>query len=152
MAKESQSSPDAEFMRLIVEEVDEARETMELVSQLAPRLPIKSAKELVGEGVIRFRGEDYDVKNFAAMVPAFVFPIDSKEKLVQLAAMAARMAPPQVEFDHDDPETAKRLMLRILSSRSGAVGTMRAPFMQSGQGMGPGAPRHRPETTQNEEG
>lgn len=153
MAKNPNSGKDdLETLTLIVHEVDEARETLELVSQLAPRLPIKSMRELAGNGPIRFRGEDYDLGHFTSLVPDFLFPIDSLGNLVQLAALAARMAPPQVEFDHDDPETARRLMLKVLAARSGAIGGMRVPNMASGLGMGPGAPRHRTEQSTNGEG
>jgi hypothetical protein len=114
-----------ETLALIVEEVDDARDVYELHRQLAPHLPIKQFDDLrkvaSESGSITFRGQEFDVSSFEALVPSVVFPIEDASKLVQLLVEVVRHAPPHVGRNLEDAEQAKRLTRR-LGMRIGSAG------------------------------
>ncbi len=105
---------DADLYRLIVEEVDEARETLELVGQLREGLPIKSFEDLRAasrEGTLELRGERHPVDQFEDYLPAFVFPIDDLPTLVSRVALFLKAVPDS--FGRDDPRRAKGDLRRL---------------------------------------
>lgn len=117
MAKqENSAAADVELLRYIVEEVDAARDTLELVQQFAGALPIRSYDEAIramgSEGVVRFRGARFDPRAFEHLVPSVVFPIETVQQLVSLAAQMVERIPSTVGNDLSNPETARRLMRR----------------------------------------
>jgi len=113
----NQTTDDLELLRLVVAEVDQARDALELVEQVADLVPINSYEELVegvgNDGLIRFRGARFDLRAFEAMVPAVVFPVISLQQLVSLAAHVAALIPGTVGSALDDPERARLLMRRV---------------------------------------
>jgi hypothetical protein len=135
MATEKRQSPsDSDLLKLVVEEVDEAREVYELAQQLLHALPLGSFNDIAAavgnKGVITFRGHQFDVGTFRTLVPTLLFPIDSTQKLITLLNEAVRLAPASLRYNQKDPATAKRRARRLgllglpgggLGSRTGRV-------------------------------
>ena len=117
-----------ELLKLVVEEVDEAREVHELARQLLHAIPLQSFEDIVKavgpKGTITFRGNPSTVQNFAAVVPGVLFPIDSVQKLLTLLYETVRLAPPWVRYRDDDVDHAKRKLRRlgILGLKQGTLG------------------------------
>lgn len=105
-----------DILKLIVEEVDEARETYELVMQLKAGLPIRSfddiRKSCADHKTIKFRGNVFDLDTFEDRMPSFIFPIDDIRKLIELVYVAVESAPRTIEYDMEVPENAKRRIRR----------------------------------------
>lgn len=131
--RRAQEARRGDLERLIIDEVDEARETYELVEQLIPALPIKHFGDLrdATAGEIRFRGNPFDIGVFEDLLPDVLFPIDDVEKLVQLAYQAVQAAPPHITYDLEDPANARREMRRSLIRRLVGDGGLR-PARSSG--------------------
>ncbi|HZZ62896.1 MAG TPA: hypothetical protein VFE63_17325 [Roseiarcus sp.] len=129
--KSSSENGDRDLLRIIVEEVDEAREVHELARQLIHALPLRSmddvAKAVGGHGNITFRGVPYTVANFANVVPSVLFPIDSVEKLVTLLAATVRLAPRRLPRGPDDGYAKSRLRRLGLFGLGGRIGLMGNP-------------------------
>jgi hypothetical protein len=124
-----------ELLKLIVEEVDEAREVYEVAGQLAPALPIRSFDEIIkhmGErGSIKFRGNELEISQFAAMVPATFFPIEDKQTLVALVYQAVKLAPRTHQYSDSDPANAQRRLRRLglLGLPTGLLGPIPGPAL-----------------------
>lgn len=132
MAQQKISKND-EITRLVLEEVDEARETLELVSQLVSALPLKGMADVAKamNGKITFRGNTFAVEAFVGLVPEILFPIDDPEKLVRLAYQVVLAAPSTITYDMEDPVIAKREMQRAVLRRlvsDGGLGPMRRGY------------------------
>ena len=85
------------LLQLVVEEVDEARETYELAVQFAKGLPIRSFEDVLrlidrGQGV-NFADNFTISSSSPRLVPSVVFPIEDLESLITLLAYAVRNAP-----------------------------------------------------------
>ena len=102
-----------DVMRLIIEEVDDAREAYKLVTQLAPSLPFRSFDEFKKIGSIRFRGQQHPVEVFRDSLPRFEFPIEDERALVERIADLIAMTPNQGEQDPQDPTAERRRLRRI---------------------------------------
>jgi hypothetical protein len=122
-----------DLLRLIVDEVDEAREVYEVSEQLAGALPIRSfddiAKAVGAEGSITFRGNVLDIRQFAALVPATLFPIEDPQTLVALVYQAVKMAPRTIQYAESDPHSAQRRLRRLglFGMPSGLLGPVPGP-------------------------
>lgn len=107
-----------EVLRLIVEEVDAARDTYELVSQLEHALPIRSFEDLrkaAGEkGELRFRGTTFNVAEVEGLLPPWAFPVEDLRALVERVAHAVRLTPPDFAVDRTNPDFVSRQMRRQL--------------------------------------
>jgi hypothetical protein len=107
---------DPELLHLIVGEVDEARETLELVNQLQKELPIRRFDDIrraVGpDGTIRFRGVAFPIRLFEDRIPKIVYPIEDVRALVERVVELVRMVPKFVANDPRNPENLKRQMGR----------------------------------------
>ena len=115
-----------ELLKLIVDEVDEARDILRLAEQLAPLLPIKSFDDLAraGErGQMRFRDTPFDVETLRPYVPAIAFPVEDARALVQRLAYLVRIVPEHLGVDVTSEEGARRQMRRagMLAPGVGAV-------------------------------
>jgi hypothetical protein len=122
----------SELMKAIIDEVDEAREVLELAQQLAPALPLRSFEDLhkaVGQqGKIIFRGNAFNVRAFEALVPSLFFPIDDLPKLIALLYETVRLAPTTVTYSDKDPEHAKRRLRRLgIVGMLGKIGQLGFP-------------------------
>lgn len=133
---------DTKLLQLVIDEVDEARETYELATQFAKGLPFRGfedvAKLVNPERGIKFRGEYYDIKQFAGMIPSVVFPIDNLESLITLLAYAVRSAPKRPAVtEPTDAEDARRQLKRlgILGSTMGRLGPNLAVMGSLGVGQ-----------------
>lgn len=118
MATEKQSTvSEGDLLRLVVEEVDEAREVRELAQQLIHALPLRSFDDVVGaagtKGIIKFRGHEFHVGKFRPLVPSLLFPIDTPQKLIALLYETVRLAPGTIRYNSTDPQTAKRQIRRL---------------------------------------
>lgn len=107
-------SGSAEMLRLIVEEVDGARDILQLVRQLEPALPIRSFKDLrrltKDGGAIQFRSVEIDLDFYEGFMPDYAFPIEDLRGLVARVAQLIRMLPPDLGKDPNDPENMRRMM------------------------------------------
>jgi len=108
-AQEPESGQD--LHKIVIQEVDTAREVFQLAQQLAPALPIRSfadvLKALGPEAVFRFRGHEIPAAIFAQRIPAYLFPIDSLGKLVVILHEAVRRAPRSLTYPPLDPTHAR---------------------------------------------
>jgi hypothetical protein len=127
-AKAEHYGDEHELVAIVVEEVDEAREVLELARQLVHALPLHTFEDVVKavgpKGTISFRGRHSAVANFAGVVPGVLFPIDSVHKLVTLLYETVRLAPPSITYSDSDPAHAKRKLRRLglLGLRQGSLG------------------------------
>jgi hypothetical protein len=125
-----------ELLAIVLEEVDEAREVLELAQQLVHALPLKSFEDVIRalgtDGMIKFRGNPRPARNFAEYVPGILFPIDSTQKLVTILYETVRLAPPFIKYNERDPNYAKRKLRRmgILGLRQGMLGRPSSFFSQ----------------------
>ncbi len=144
-----------DLLRLIVEEVDEAREVHELAQQLHHALPLRSFDDVVkavGErGTIKFRGNAFDIQQFGALVPAILFPIDDAQKLVTLLYEAVRRAPKTIFYNEADPEAAKR-HVRRLGILGAPIGVLGAPGPKDLRPISPGAVAPAPSRPESAKG
>ena len=146
----------AEMLKLIVEEVDEAREVQELVEQFHHALPLRSfddAIKAVGQrGMIKFRGNAFDIRQFGALVPAILFPIDDAQKLVTLLYEVVRRAPKTIQYNETDPAAAKRHLRRlgILGAPVGVLGSLGPKNLQPRSPAAVVLPQHRAEAAKGE--
>jgi hypothetical protein len=137
MAKqEGIAATDPKILQAVVQEVDAARDTLELVLQFVGALPIRSHDELIratgGESAVTFRGTKFDVRAFADLIPSVLFPVESLEQLVALAALAVEQVPGNVGHDFTDQETARRLMRRVSLKNLAPVGLLGPPIAGTG--------------------
>lgn len=106
-------------MRLVIEEVDQARDIYQLAQQLAPFLPIRSVEELMkaaGEKELRFRDSDFTIdERMAAHLPKIIFPVEDASSLVERLGHVVRMVPPAMGVDLDSSEGIRR-RLRFASA------------------------------------
>jgi hypothetical protein len=133
MAEKMDTGPKhQELLALIVEEVDPAREVLELASQLVHALPLRSFEDVVkaagGSGSLRFRGRSVGVHGFVEAVPEIIFPIDTEQKLVTLLYETVRRAPPWFRSESDTGAASRRLRrLGILGVQQGVLGQVPGP-------------------------
>jgi hypothetical protein len=103
---------DQELMRLVIEEVDQARDIYQLAQQLAPFLPIRSVDELIkatGEKEFRFRDSDFVIDEaVGANLPRIIFPVEDVSSLVERLGHVVRMVPPALGVDLESPEGIRR--------------------------------------------
>ncbi len=121
-----ESRNDAELMRLVINEVDQARDLYELAQQIAPHLPISSFDELtkINDGKrLRFRDAEFDVESLRAFVPAVVFPVQDLEGLVERLGHVLRMVPPEMGVDVTT-ESGMRRQLRNTGAVTPGIGLM----------------------------
>lgn len=127
-SKSGNSTDHQALLAVIVEEVDEAREVLELAQQLVHALPLQSFEDVVKavgpKREITFRGNPSTVANFAQLVPDILFPINTVEKLITLLYETVRLAPRRIRYSDDDPRHAKR-KLRRLGILGANVGVLR---------------------------
>jgi hypothetical protein len=98
-------------MRLVIEEVDQARDIFQLAEQLIPLLPIRSMDELikaVAGKQLRFRDTDFDVATLAGHVPSIAFPVEDPRALVERLGHVIRMVPPAMGVDLESEEGIRR--------------------------------------------
>lgn len=111
--KESQEN-DLELLQLIVNEVDTARDTLDIVNQLRRELPIRRFDDIrraVGsEGIIRFRGQTYPISWFEDMLPSIVYPIEDLRVLVERTSHIVRLIPDHVAGSPDSPQGTRRYL------------------------------------------
>lgn len=128
---QSTATASPELLKVIIEEVDEAREVLELAQQLAPALPLRSFEDVhkaVDKGKIIFRGNEFNVRAFTALVPTLFFPIDDLQKLVALLYETVRLAPTTVAYNPNDPSHAARRLRRLgIVGMLGKMGQLGAP-------------------------
>ena len=124
---------------MIVQEVDEARETYEVVMQLMKAFPIGSFKDIQkvfgDKGTITFRGNPFEVDMFEGKIPDFIFPINDIRSLIELVYMLVRAARPTISYDMKIPENAKRHVKRLQIKSlipSGAIGSAAFPIGAGG--------------------
>lgn len=124
-----------ELLKLIVEEVDEAREVYELAQQLSPTMPLRSFDDIeraVGDSkAVKFRGKAFGIKQFRELVPATLFPIEDHQTLVALLYQAVCIAPKHIQYDETDPRNAKRRLRRlgIMGLPTGLLGPAPGPVL-----------------------
>lgn len=100
-----------ELMRLVIDEVDQARDIYQLVEQLAGFLPIRSMDELAKATAgkqLRFRNADFDVDSLAGHIPSILFPVDDVQGLVERVGHIVRLAPPALGVDLESPDGVRR--------------------------------------------
>lgn len=106
-----------ELYRLIVEEVDQARDTFELVSQLHQGLPIMTfadiRRALGGRETVTFRGHEFSLDPIEERLPEVALGINDLPTLVRRVATLVRMIPDSVGVDPSDPATARRALRRM---------------------------------------
>ncbi len=104
-----------ELLQLIVEEVDAARDILQLAEQLAPLLPIKSFDDLVRaeeKGRMRFRDTPFDIESLRAHIPAIAFPIEDARGLVERLGYLVQIVPEHLGVDTTSREGMRRQMRR----------------------------------------
>ena len=117
-----------DLLKLIVEEVDEARDIYRLAEQLAPLLPIRSFDDLVkaADGrPMQFRDAKFDVESLREYIPRIAFPVQDLRGLIERLGHIVRLAPPHLGVDVSTPDGARRQ-----SRYSGMLG----PGLESSQG------------------
>lgn len=130
---------EAELCRLIIEEVDQARDVYDLTLQLAPLLPIGSFEELVKaqEGrPMRFRDVEFDVESLAGYIPNVVFPVQDLRGLVERLGHLIRLVPDFLGVDTASEAGARR-QLRSAGSIAPGIGMM-SQQMVTASTLGPG--------------
>lgn len=156
MTEMKQSKED--ILQLLVEEVDEARETHELVMQLKEALPIRSFHDIItacskNEGDIIFRGKPFDVSLFEEVIPSIIFPIEDIRTLIELVYIVViRLAPKYITYNLEIPENAKRHVRRSQMKMlipSGAIGPVSVQMPEAGL---PGRLGPKEELPKKEEG
>jgi hypothetical protein len=132
------ASQQDELLRLVIEQVDDARDLLQLAEQLAPLLPIKSFDDLLrgGEkGRMRFRDTPFDVSTLRPYVPVIAFPIEDLRGLVERLGYLVRLVPEHMGVDISTPEGMRRQMRRSatlipgldLGARRGFTAIVREP-------------------------
>ncbi len=117
-----------ELMRLVIEEVDQARDIFQLAEQLSDFLPIRSMDELVKatDGKeMRFRDATFTADTLAAHIPSIAFPVDDVRGLVERLGYLVRMAPPALGVDMESSDGIRR-RLRQSSAISTNLGLIQA--------------------------
>uniref|UniRef100_Q01Z12 Uncharacterized protein n=1 Tax=Solibacter usitatus (strain Ellin6076) TaxID=234267 RepID=Q01Z12_SOLUE len=108
---------DAALLQMIVDEVDAARDTLELVSQLQRELPLRRfddvRRALGPEGLLHFRGQKYPVGWFENAVPSVLFPIEDVRALVERMANVVRLIPDHVGASPDTAYGLERAQKRM---------------------------------------
>ncbi len=106
----------AELLRLIVEEVDEAHDILTLAEQLHPLLPVKSFNELVrkaGGKPMRFRDTEFDLETLRSHLPNLLFPVEDTKALVERIGHIVRALPDGFGVDaHSEGGERRRLRAR----------------------------------------
>jgi hypothetical protein len=113
-------------MRMVIEEVDQARDIYQLAEQLMEFLPLRSMDELIKatDGKqLRFRDSGFDVASLAPHIPSIAFPVQDIRGLVERLGHVVRMAPPALGVDLESPEGIRR-RLRHSSSLASNLGMM----------------------------
>ncbi len=108
-------------MRLVIDEVDDARDILQLAEQLAGFLPIRSMDHLMKETEgkeLRFRNATFTVDSMAAHIPSIAFPIDDVKGLVERLGHLIRMTPPALGVDLESPDGIRRRL-----RKSSAIGS-----------------------------
>lgn len=117
-----------ELMRLVIDEVDQARDILQLAEQLSDFLPIRSMDELVKvtDGKeMRFRDATFTTDTLAAHIPSIAFPVDDVRGLVERLGYLVRMAPPALGVDLESPDGIRR-RLRQSSAIGSNLGLIQA--------------------------
>lgn len=117
-----------ELMRLVIDEVDQARDIYELAEQLSEFLPIRSMDELVKatEGKeLRFRDARFTADSMVGHIPSIAFPVDDVKGLVERLGHVVRMAPPALGVDLESPDGIRR-RLRHTSAIGSNLGLIQA--------------------------
>jgi hypothetical protein len=116
-----------DVLRLIIEEIDGARDVLQLVRQLEPALPIRSFKDLRqaanDQGQIRFRDVQIDLDFFEGMMPEYVFPIEDVRGLVARVAQLVRLIPPHMGRDPTSQENMRRMLKQLPALGPGLANT-----------------------------
>jgi hypothetical protein len=106
-------APQDDLLRLVVEEIDQARDVYELAQQLAPYLPIKSFDMLVravGKRPLRFRDTEFDLESLHGQLPGVAFPVEDLAGLVEKLGHLIRLVPPSLGVDMSTPSGVRRQM------------------------------------------
>lgn len=124
-----------EKLKLIIDKSDQARETLQLVEQLEPLLPITCFEDLtkIKSRTIRFRYGEFDIRMFEEMIPSIVFPIQSTKDLIERVAAMIGTLPKHLALNHKDPAFIRREMNRLAMPGVQANGL---PPSQSFQSLG----------------
>jgi hypothetical protein len=136
-AGQSRGRDDLDLLRTIVEEVDEAREVYELAEQLERHLPLRTFDDVVkatgDRHAVVFRTNPIEVGQFAALVPATLFPIEDTTTLVALLYQAVRLAPSHIQYPESDVRNAKRRLRRmgLAGLPTGQIGKAPGPLLHT---------------------
>ena len=119
MEKKPDSNPAS--LRLIIEEVDAAREVHQLFQQLQKALPIKKfddfKKAADDKGNLHFRDASVKYTFFQNYIPEFLFPIEDEKALITRLAQFVKLMPAHIGHDHEKPENLKKFaQLQFLSA------------------------------------
>lgn len=111
----------AEILRMIVEEIEPAREVYQLFMQLRNALPIKNFKDLEKaadhEGKLHFRDTAVGFRFFESYIPNFIFPIEDEKALIERLGQFVKIFPQEIGYDRSNGEYIKRMnQTKFLSS------------------------------------
>lgn len=115
-------------MQLVIDEVDQARDILQLAEQLSDFLPLRSMDELIKatDGKeLRFRDATFTVDSLAAHIPSIAFPVDDVRGLVERLGHLVRMTPSAMGVDTESPDGIRR-RLRQSSALSANLGMIQA--------------------------
>jgi hypothetical protein len=125
--------------RLIIDEIDQARDVLQLVTQLERALPLKSAADLRKvadeKGHVQFRDGVFDIAEILEVIPDMAFPIEDVRSLVERVALLVSVVPEHLGVDINSPDRVKRRMRRQLVSGMKGVSLRAGP---GGPLVGPG--------------
>ena len=106
--------------RLIIDEIDQARDILQLVTQLERALPLKSVADLRKvaneKGQVHFRDATFDIAEILEVIPDIAFPIEDVRALIERVAMLVSIVPDHLGVDINNPERVKRRLRRQLLS------------------------------------
>lgn len=127
--------------RLIIDEIDQARDVLQLVTQLQRALPLKSAADLRKvadeKGQVQFRDGTFDIAEILEVIPEIAFPIEDLRSLVERVALLVSVIPAHLGVDMNNPDRVKRRMRRQLVSGMTGVSLRAAaggPLVGAGAG------------------
>ncbi len=107
------NSKNEDLRDLVIDQIDDARDLLELARQLEKYLPIESFKHLdaqVGDRSLRFRDSDFDLRSLGHLVPPIAFPVTSLSGLVERLGEVMRLVPPHLGVDVESENGARRVL------------------------------------------
>lgn len=107
------NSKNEDLRDLVIDQVDDARDLLELAQQLEQYLPIESFKHLdaqVGDRSLQFRDSDFDLRSLGHLIPPIAFPVMSLSGLVERLGEVMRLVPPHLGVDVESEKGARRVL------------------------------------------